>query len=574
MSIPSNEEISLLLDKLNSFVADDLETQWLEFKPWNVPKSDMRIAIECAACFANTDGGVILFGVADRVLGRSSAIHGVKGYSLDVWRRGIYSGITPNLNVVVEELTVPEGTGKLLMVRVPKGTNIPYGTTQGIFKKRVGKNCMPLDPQNFIKTQISTAAIDWSGAPAQNITMADLDTLEISRARSFLRREAPDSHLLKLKDEEFLNGLEAVRNGQVTNTGLLLFGKPEVIAAACPQSQVHYVHQTSATHVARNDVFRGSLLQTLENIERIFTSPVNPEEELEMGLLRLRIPAFPLLAVREALLNAITHRDYTEPHEVLIRQTPGELVITSPGSFIGGITPQNILRHEPIARNRTLANAFMKLRLVETAGIGRQRIFTTLLSYGKRVPQYKGDGNQVTLRIFDGTFDRAMALLIAKWNGEGRSIDLDSLLILNYLKENTFIDAAGASHLLQMDRDSARTALDQMSQPGAGILERKGHTKSATFHLTKGVAKDLFGKAAYTRTRGINPARYAELVREHVVNHGTITNKECRELLGLGDSPSAQVEASRYLKRWSNPEGFLMPEGKPPKRLYRLRQRS
>jgi len=89
------------------------------------------------------------------------------------------------------------------------------------------------------------------------------------------------------------------------------------------------------------------------------------------------------------------------------------------------------------------------------------------------------------------------------------------------------------------------------------LIERKGHTAAATFHLSKGVAKELKGKAAYTKTRGLNPIRYAEMVREYLKDHQKISNGELRELLGLGDSASAQVEASRYLKKWSQPDGFL-----------------
>ena len=71
------------------------------------------------------------------------------------------------------------------------------------------------------------------------------------------------------------------------------------------------------------------------------------------------------------------------------------------------------------------------------------------------------------------------------------------------------------------------------------------------------MARELKGKAAYTRTRGLNPIRYAEMVREYLRDHQRIENAELRELLGLGNSPSAQVEASRYLKKWSQPDGFL-----------------
>ena len=244
----------------------------------------------------------------------------------------------------------------------------PYGTAQGVFKRRIGKNCMPIDPDEFVTMRVSSGALDWSGEAAQGVTSEDLDPLEIARARSFLRSRNPESALLTLPDSAFLQGLEAVRNGLVTNTGLLLFGKPDVISEKIPQSQVHYVHQISETKVARNDLWRMSLLSIVEKLEGIFSSPINPEEEIPVGLFRLRIPAFPIAVVREVVLNAVTHRDYSHPGEVLIRHSLHELAVTSPGGFIGGITLKNILRHEPVARNRTLANAFLKLRLVESAG--------------------------------------------------------------------------------------------------------------------------------------------------------------------------------------------------------------
>lgn len=571
MSIPTNEEILHILDQLNESIADDLETQWLDFKPWNDPKDDMRVAVEYAACFSNADGGVIIFGVSDRVRGRSKAIHGARGYDLDTWRRGIYDSTSPHISVSIEELPVREGTGRLLIVRVPKGDTPPYGTSQGMFKKRIGKNCMPMDQKLLIQVRISTGAVDWSGEIAHELTMADLDPLEIARGRSFLRSRNPGSDLLKLSDEAFLQGMEAMRDGMITNTGLLLFGRPEAIARVCPQNQVHYVHQVSGTKVSRNDFWRAGLLQIIEKMEDIFSGPANPEEEVNVGLAKLRIPSFPLDVVREAVLNAISHRDYTNPGEVLIRQMPEELVVTSPGAFIGGITPYNILRHDPVARNRTLANALMKLRLVESAGIGRGRIFATMLQYGKRMPQYEADESHVTLRLYDGAFDKKMATMVAKWSQRGKEISLDGLIILSYLKEHRFIYASDAARLLQTDQGNAIRILDHMSHPDWGILERKGHTKAATYHLTKSVARDLIGKVAYTATKGIDPTRYAELVRTFVRDHGSITNTECRELLGLGDSDSARVEASRYLKRWSEPEGFLIPEGKTSKRKYLLK---
>jgi len=217
------------------------------------------------------------------------------------------------------------------------------------------------------------------------------------------------------------------------------------------------------------------LLQVIEKLEAVFSSPVNPEEELLVGLFKIRIPAYPLEVVREAVLNALTHRDYSNPGEVLIRHAQHELVVTSPGGFIGGITLDNILRHESVARNRTLADAFVRLGLVESAGTGRRKIFVPMLEYGKRIPKYEAGDFYVTLRIFDGAYDHSMAKLIAEWHKKGKDINLEGLMVLTYLKEHFFITSSEAAKMLQMDREEAIGVLDSMSHPKRGILERKGH---------------------------------------------------------------------------------------------------
>lgn len=149
---------------------------------------------------------------------------------------------------------------------------------------------------------------------------------------------------------------------------------------------------------------------------------VNPEREIELGLFKMRIPQYPIEGVREAVLNALTHRDYLNPGEILVRHSKQELVITSPGGFVAGITPENILRHEAVPRNRTLANALVKLRLVESSGVGRRRIFRSALVYGKRRPQYQTDGHAVTLRLFNRQTHDAVAQVVARLDAAGAEV--------------------------------------------------------------------------------------------------------------------------------------------------------
>lgn len=573
MSVPSNEELLAMLPRLDVEPADALESQWLDFKPWQDVKADLKVACEYAACFANAEGGVIVFGVSDKTVGRAQAIHGVKGVDLDLVRRNIYEGTRPALSVEAVLLPVPEGTGQLLVVRVARGDAGPYGTSAGLFKQREGKNCMPLDPRGFARSKVSTGQVDWSGAPANGVTLADLDAVQLARARNVLRSKDPASGLLELGDADFLAGLEAVRDGQVTHTGMLLFARRDVLAARCPQAQFHYVLLRDETTVARNDIARMPLLEVVERMEQVFQGPLNPEEEIALGLFKLRIPQFPLEAVREGILNALTHRDYTDPGEVLVRHSVDELVITSPGGFIGGISPENILRHEPRARNRTLANAFVKLRLVESSGIGRRRIYRSALTFGKRRPVYSASADAVTLRIFNRGANPRLARLVSELGERGAPVSLDHLLVLDALQDADHIDTAQAAAALQLPRDEARAVLEAMAAPALGLLERRGHTQTATYHLSKGTATALKGKVAYTRTRGLNPVRYAEMVREYLKDHREIRNAELRQLLGLGSSASASVEASRLLTKWSGPDGFLMKQGPDNRPCYTLRNR-
>ena len=571
MSIPSASEIVQIVDQLDHHVADDLEGQYLDFKPSLGPKEDLRVACEYAVCFSNAGGGAVVFGVADKVKGRAQAIQGCKGHDLDVFRRGIYDGTIPGIDAEVFELLVPEGTGRLLVMRVAAGQNKPYGTAAGLFKQRISKNCMPLDPSAFQHAQVRTAALDWSGAVAQGLTLQDLDPLQIERARQILRTKAPSSGLLELSESRFLQGLEAVRDGRVTHAGMLLFARREVLTAHCPQAQFHYVLHDSETTVARNDIDRLPLLEAVERMEQVFVGPLNPEREVELGLFKVRIPQFPVEGVREAVLNALTHRDYLNPGEILIRHSSKELVVTSPGGFVAGITPENILRHEAVPRNRTLANALVKLRLVESSGVGRSRIFRSALIYGKRRPVYQTDGFSVTLRMFNRETHEELAQLVARLDAQGADVSLDHLLVLDTLMGQSFIDVAEVAEVLQLQKDEAKQVLEAMCQPPLDLMERKGHTSAATYHLAKGVAKALKGKAAYTRTRGLNPVRYAEMVKVYLADHQRIDNAQLRDLLGLGESPSASVEASRYLKKWSGGDGFLVKQVARGKPFYTLK---
>lgn len=487
---------------------------------------------------------------------------------MDTWQRAIYDGTRPNLTVDVEELPVPEGI--LLLVRVPRGPAPPYGTAAGLYQIRVGKNCLPYSPEAFQRRQVSLGALDWSAEPVEGVGVEALDEVEIARLRNILESLRPQSPLLTLDNAELLQAVGAVRDGRLTRAGLLLLGKRQVLVALLPQHEVIYLYEPSAVDIGFRENMKAPLLAIIQRTQELIQHPErNPVQTLRLGLYHIQIPAYPEESFREAILNALIHRNYLDPGSVYLHQRPRELVVSSPGGFIGGITPQNILHHEPKARNRLLAEIFEKIGLVERTGIGRRRIFIPPLAYGKRPPRYEADEHAVVLTLYDGSYDEALAAFVAEGQQTGTRFDLDELLLLSYLREHSEIDLPRAAALLQRPESTTQDILERLVLQGDTWLERRGKKKGVTYHLARNAAVALQGRVVYTRTRDIDAVRWPEMIRAYVEQHGSINNTECRQLLGLGTSRSGQSIATRVLRAQS----FLEVEGTSKKTTrYRLRK--
>ena len=128
-------EIRLLLDELNCRPADELEDQDLDFKEWKgrSQKDALEMVVEAAVCMANGGGGTVVFGVNDRAMSRAGAIPGVP-LEVDINRlkKAVYDSTDPKITPVFEELLVPEGSGRLLVMQIYPGLP-PYTDTSVTF---------------------------------------------------------------------------------------------------------------------------------------------------------------------------------------------------------------------------------------------------------------------------------------------------------------------------------------------------------------------------------------------------------------------------------------------------------
>jgi ATP-dependent DNA helicase RecG len=148
-------------------------------------------------------------------------------------------------------------------------------------------------------------------------------------------------------------------------------------------------------------------------------------------------------------MNAFCHADYRLSGPILVKQYADKIEMSNVGGFIGGISPDNILHHPPAARNPRLVEALAKLRLINRSNLGIQRIYSAFLIEGKRPPLIREIGESVCVTFLREDISSAFRAFVAEEAKHGRMLNVDQLLLLNYLVEHAEIDTATAVTLCQ-----------------------------------------------------------------------------------------------------------------------------
>jgi len=534
----TKDEIRTILRHLEGKSAEDLEDEELEFKHWDSdPKALHRILREHVVCLANSRGGTIVLGVRDGVRTRKEAIQGIGHYDLPGLRRAVYDGTDPHILVEIEELVEPEG--KLLLIHVPKGMP-PHTTSDGVAKIRIGKECKPLTGRTFAQLLASGGQRDPTGEVIPGTSDADLDPTEIVHLRKIIQRDAQNEELARLADRPLLEAMGLITMDGVTLAGLLVVGRKEALAHRVPQHEVTFLRYRSATRYDQRRDLRGPLLAVLREMEQLVSVNNRVRTVQEEGFGQLEFPDLSWEVAREAVLNAVTHRDYFLRQGVQVALYRNRLEVISPGGFIGNITPENVLRHPPVHRNELLARVFQTVGLVNRVGLGVDRIYESLLRLGKDVPRYTADEAHVRLVIPLQTHER-FALFIAMEERGGRSLDLDDLLILRALSRISSLDRWSAASVLQLPEEEAAAKLVHLRE--AGYLVVRGRGRGASYDLRRDLADRLRGRATVDADFALDEEavklRIIALLRER----GQLTNSEIRRFSGF-----SRVQAYRLVK--------------------------
>lgn len=489
--------------------------------------------VNAVVCMANGQGGRLFWGIEDN--GTITGLpprHGDRT-DADRLRAMILNNTEPAVAAEVEVVRVGEHDVAVIgIVAAPS----PVGSKAGVFLRRATKadgrpECVPYRAHEIISTGLSAQGRDYAETPARGASIDDLDSRELDRFRELCGDGRGDRGLAAAGDEEILRALRLVRPGtdELTLGAVLLFGRDAALAAHVPTAEVLFQESRSG-EITTNEQIRLPLFRAAERI-RDLIDVRNSEQELMLGLHRVGIPRLPPGIVREAIANALIHRDYSELGPIAIRLSDDQLRVTSPGGFPPGITLQSFL-DESKPRSVILADAFKRAGLVDRYGRGIPEMYLQLLRLGRNAPDYSATNDKaVIVAIPTSDADLEMVRFVIEYEASAQSrLTLLHLRVLHELKavgDSTVSELANA-----LDVSEARLRSDLARLTELGLVEPRGSGRGRRFHLTAAFYRSAHA-SEYVRLQDTDPIQQDQMVLAYVDRWGSITRRKAAELCRL-----------------------------------------
>lgn len=393
------------MDNLTALIRHG-ESENVEFKEqWN------DHGLEALASFVNTKGGTLIIGVRD-----NGTVIGWTGD--DRAQQTIINQIVEILRVQPSVSVQQEKKKSVLVIEVRSGTTL--ATCRGRYFQRVGNTTREIPAEQLGRYFIAKLGVQWDSI-ADNYTLEQIDPAAIKRFLELAKNRLPFA-----RDDEsvesLLQKLELIRDGKTTRGAILLFGKnPQ---ASFTSAQIHMGRFRDAITIIDDKLLKGNLFSQVDAAVQLFQQYMQVRYEFNekpakteplSAMQRTEIWDYPIKALREAVINALIHRDYFQTgSEIQIRVYDDHVVITNPGGLTGGMTVDELRQegHRSLPRNTLLAQVFYYGELLEKWGTGTSRMISLCQNHGIPEPEFSAhpDWFSVTFAKDFYTDERLLAM--------------------------------------------------------------------------------------------------------------------------------------------------------------------
>lgn len=515
---------------------------------------------------ANTDGGWLFLGVEDN--STPTGVHS-QHHNCQYMEAIIQENTVPSLYVRTH---IENWDGQdILAIEVPISRQLMMTAEGKYLRRRLKRDGTPetvaLKPYEILQRLSYIQALDPSAQVIEDLPAeTGLSPLERERLRNMIRTYHGDMSLLELSDTELDKALGFVRerDGQwyPTIAGLLMIGQETYIRQYVPSHEVLFQVLDGVNVLANPPAMRGSLLQTFEKVDLLFQSRII-EQELQIGMFRVPVPNYERDAFREGFVNALVHRDYFRVGAVQVQLQKASLTISSPGGFLEGITPDNILTTAPTPRNVLLAEAAKRIGLAERTGRGIDKIYTVMLRSGHAIPDYSTSTNtSVVLRLNSSELDESyIKMIIAEEERLQSVLPVDALIVLSVLKTERRATMNHLSTKIQKSISDTRSVVEWLIE--LGMVEGVGNGSARRYMLSSKVYSISNNTAGYIRQRGWDTLQEREMIISHFDKYSEITRE------GVAELCRCTLNHASWILRQLVDDGVLVLHGKGRGAHYR-----
>jgi ATP-dependent DNA helicase RecG len=468
---------SLTIPNLKKLRESEDRVEFKEAKnnfPWNGGKhTDQKERRKCylgyIVALANEGGGLLIFGMKDNlphnVVGTDFA-QGLIGKMEDE----VYKKLS--IRIHIHEL-FDENNLRVIVTEIPSR---PVGRLlkfEGVALMRTGDSLRNMSDEEMFNI-LSEQEPDYSAKICPHFNLSDIDDTAMKKLKETYAKKQQNSSFISLGTTQVLTDLNLLTTNGLTYAALILVGQEEALKRLLPNAQVNIeIRQLlNQTHFDKRETFTKALFLTIDEIWN-YLNRRNSDNKIDEGPYKFDLPYFNQEVIRESVLNAIAHRDYSISSETVIKQFPDRITITNPGGFPKGVTQENLIRINSTPRCRLLTEIMEKTGLVERSGQGVDKIVRLTLSEGKPIPDYsKTDLFQVELTIHGEIEDKAFTAFIS--DAQAKSDTTDQL--------GTF-DILGLHQIKEGRSEGIDTAiLEKLEQ--LKLIKRVGGTASDKYVLS------------------------------------------------------------------------------------------
>lgn len=539
------------------------------------PKYD-ELAKDVVA-FANKKGGFLFIGIEDKTkeVNPSFKYEDHKVFELI---RQIQDRTVPSITLRPHRLKI-KGL-EVLILEVPFTTQL-HRTSKSEYVIRSNDGNRAIEPYEIASIQSEKGLIVYDqktwDLSFESIEFDKLDNpipgwQDINKARNLfglIQKEKPQSPYLKNNSYEFAEtlGLIKEKNGKYlpTTTGILFIGNQKALREI-PYNQIKYIRYYEDGSYTPFE-YSGNLIEMADACFQQLKSEIKVKE-FHFGLFREYIEDYPEIVLRELLINAIAHRDYSRQQIIEIRKFPNYLEFESPGHFPQGINETNFLR-KTNPRNPGIMDVLREISYAEKAGSGFDKIFTALLSKGKRLPQPTQTENSILFRIEAGVYSEKLAELSLLYKEvTQKDIDLEKLIILNHIYSGQKLTFNELEKLPFTNTYQLRKILHELQE--IELIETTGRTSGLKYIIHRSKLATTDDKIGYSKLKKQEKARQIEAIVRYLDNADEIDNEVARKLLNIPDSNASYV-SRLFAEMVKNGTIVIAKEVKHNHRLYKLK---